>query len=1106
MNSQFQSVAHSRRQFRWSIACRGLLIVGMIGFYLIGVFANAEETLSLEQRLKNVEPSLLAGEARKRGDAKRGALVFYTSSAACIKCHLTDSKTSPLGPDLATIGKDVTDWQAFDVQVIESLLFPSKKIRQGFETHQLITEDGKSINGMVVRETDKELVLRDLTNLEKDISVVKDEIEERRISDKSMMPDGLVASLFSERAFLDLAKYVMEVAQGGVERASALKPSADQLIVKDDIANLNHAAILKRLKDDHKAGETIFNNTCSACHGVDGNTPSLATARAFGTQKLKFGADPYSMLLTLSRGNGLMAATTHLSPRERYQVIHYIRERFMKKSNPMYEPITDAYVASLPKGTDMGDFKPSGDRDYGPVLASQLGKDISSALTVKLGKTTLAYELHTLDQADIWQDGFLNLDQTQHQRGRGEGYPQPQGKMLKGLAGWRWGHDGSLDYPEEGLLARGPLPEKWLQYQGHYLNKNRLVLRYKIDGREILELPEPLEGDATAVRHTLRVGPGAELVLATMKFDDASGEKFEGVVTRSPSSVMSAKGSATSTMAMSGKMKDGSLGEFVASMALGDIESATLEVDDQHRSILRIPADTKTRLIEVVCFQGSGEADRKILANLQPVGLDPEALTKGGPARWPEELTTVGYVGFESGAYALDTLTVPDSTPWNTWFRTSALDFFPDGRMVVATSGGDVWIVSGIDDELLSLKWRRFAGGLYEPFGIKVVDGLIYVTCKDRLTRLHDLNGDGEADFYENFSGDEDVSTFFHAFNFDLQTDTAGNFYYAKCGQYTDYALPGSVVKVSPDGKERSILCTGFRTPNGIGILPDNRITVSDNQGSWMPASKISLVKEGGFYGYVQTHKSGAWAPDGGRIDTKKVIPPKTFDQPVVWMPQNVDNSSGGQLWVGDERWGPLAGRLLHTSFGKGWMFYLMMQEIDGVSQAAIIKLPHDFNTGIMRGRVNPLDGQVYATGMNGWNENGRPGLKDNGIQRVRYTGRSFRMVSDCQTQSDRLKLTFNFPVDAASASKPASYLAEQWNYKWQASYGSEMYHPITGEVGKQTLDIVEAIVSADRRSVELRLSDLRPVNQLHLKLKVNDADGQPFEEEIYWTINRLPK
>ncbi len=1081
--------------------------------------ARSQDALSLDQRLKSLPIELLAKEASLRGDPRRGALVFYTSSAACIKCHVADGSVSPLGPDLTQITDKVTDWEAFNVHVIESLLYPSRKIRKGYETHKLLTEDGNVISGMIVQETEKQLVLRDATNLEKEVALAKDTIEERSVSDKSMMPDGLISAIQKERSFLDLASYLMEIAKGGQQRASELKPTPEQLIIKDDTGNLNHAAILRKLMPKPEkgsasklakalsGGKKTFEGYCAGCHGMDGNTPSLATARAFGTQKLKFGSDPFSMMMTLSRGNGLMAATTHLSPKERYEVIQYIRERFMKGSNPGYEPITDDYLASLPKGSDMGDFKPSGDRDYGPALASQLGRDISSVLTVKLGELTLSYNLHTLDQAGIWKDGFLDLDQTQHQRGRGEGYPEPKGEQLPSLAGWQWGHEGSLDYSREGLLARGPLPPKWLEYKGHYLHGNQVVLSYAIDGREVLEVPSSIEG-THSVRRTLRIGPGKEIMVATAKFEDSK-ELDQGVIVQGVLRPTSKNGDVSESIAIGiarGKLGQDNLGEFTASRVLGDTKGMTWSIDLQNRSVLRIPADSESRVIEVITFEGTGESDLEKLKNLQLTQADPAKQTHGGELRWPDVIPTVGYLGYEKGAYAVDTISIPEKTPWNTWFRTSALDFFPDGRMAVATTGGDVWIVSGIDDDLLHLRWKRFAGGLYEPFGIKIVDGTIYVTCKDRLTRLKDLNDDGEADFYESFSADTDVSTFFHAFNFDLQTDSEGNFYYAKCGQFTDYVLPGAIIKVSPDGKKQSVVCTGLRTPNGLGILPDDRLTVSDNQGTWMPASKINLVKQDGFYGYVQTSGNKSWAPDGGKINHKKVVPPATFDQPMIWMPQDVDNSSGGQLWVEDKRWGPIAGRLLHTSFGKGWMFYVMMQEVNGLTQAAIVRLPHDFVTGIMRGRVNPVDGQVYVTGLNGWNDNGRPGLEDKGIQRIRYTGQELRMITDCQVLSDGLKVTFNFPLDSETASNLSSYVAKQWNYRWSSSYGSDMYNPETGEVGTQELGISQVKLSNDQHSIEIHLPNIKPVNQLHLRLNVKDAKGIPFNEEVYWTINAVPK
>lgn len=1029
------------------------LLCLMMALLTSPVFAQAP---TLQDVFESVDANRIATEARRRGNPQRGAIVFYASAAACVKCHGSGDGQSPLGPDLSRLGDGITD-----VHLVESLLHPSKSIRKGYETIQLLTVDGDVRSGMMVSEDDDRIVLRDAANLQANITVAKGDIEERSRSKVSMMPAGLVATLRSPREFLDLLSYLLAIHEGGPARADELKPTAEQLVPKDDTINLNHAQIIRRAENgNQRRGKQIYESTCYQCHGQDGNTPSLATARAFGTQKLKFGADPHSMFKTLSHGNGLMAAASALSPRERYEVVAYIRERFMKDSNADYFAVTPKYLSSLPKGTDLGDFKLDPDRDYGPALASQLGRDVNSALTIKLGEMSIAYDLHTMDQAAIWSGGFLDVDQTQHKRGRGEGYPEPRGEVIETLDLWQWGHDGTLDYSKADVLPRGPLPQRWLDYHGHFLCGDQIVLNYSIDGREVLEVPSAVKNQA-AIRQTLTIHAGDALLLA---------------VGRSGS-------------------------DRARPVLKGDSDGVTLTLDDQQRWVVTIPADETKRVIDIVRFGGAAVAAKDLALS----EIDPTTMTEGGDLRWPEIFETIGYQGFQSGAYAVDTISIPESTLWNTWFRTSAIDFFPDGRIAVATVGGDVWIVSGIDDDLLNVRWKRFAGGMFEPFGIKVVDGLVYVNCRDRLTRLHDFNEDGEADFYESFSADTDVSTFFHAFNFDLQTDADGNFYYAKSGQYTDYKLPGAIVKVSADGTSREVICTGLRTPNGMGILPDGRLTVSDNQGTWMPASKINLVKQDGFYGYVQNKGGGAWAPDGGRIDHRKVVPPKTFDPPLIWMPQEVDNSSGGQAFVSDKRFGPLAGRLLHTSFGQGHLFYLMTQEVDGLTQAALVQFPHDFGTGIMRGRTNPVDGQLYVTGLNGWNDNGRGDLADGGIYRVRYTGQPVRMITNCEVHPGELRLKFNFPLDRAASTRVAAYAVEQWNYKWTDSYGSDLYHPETGDVGKQAVSINSASVSEDGKMLSLKISNLRPVNQLHLQIDVLDSDGQPFKEDVYWTIHGIP-
>ncbi len=881
--------------------------------------------------------------------------------------------------------------------------------------------------------------------------------------------------------------------------------------------SVDHRSILEQLDDSaFSRGQAIYDNLCINCHGRDGKTPTLPIAKAFGKGELKFGTDPYSMFLTLTKGNGLMGPQTWMTPQERYDVIHYIREKFMKPMHPKYMPTTEAYLEGLPKVNAVATAPKQVTRDFGPALASQLGRNLSSVLTVKLGDGySISYNLHTMNQAGLWQGGFLNLNRTQHYRERGEGVPEVEGKLIEGLQAWDWAHDDTLDYPKWEKHPRGPMPEKWMNYDGHYLNGNQVILSYAINKRKVIEAPAKAEGFG-AIIQTLRVGPGTKplkLAVVQLKNNDTR-RGFLGVKAPTVELVKKAKGNIAQMAVTLVQDKQGNH-PFAATAVIGQTEGMSWEFDAAGRTILTIPASKKSRLFQVVRHADRTNARLLSFANylnhLKSKNQlpDPKESIDGGKLRWPETLSTKGILSTSENAYVLDDLTLPAKKPGEVWFRTSALAFFPDGRMAVSTHGGDVWIVSGIDDSLANMQWKRFAAGLYEPFGLEVIDDKIYVTCKDRLTRLHDVNKDGEADFYESFSADDDVSTFFHAFNFDLQRDASGNLYYAKSGQYTSYALPGSVIKVSPDGKKKEVHCTGFRTPNGMGILPDGRVTVSDNQGSWMPASKISLCKPNGFYGYVQTHvhKQRLWAPDGGRIDHKKVKPPKTFDQPIIWMPQDFDNSSGGQLWVQDKRWGPLSGRLLHTSFGKGWLYYMMLQDVDGQDQAAIVRLKLDARTGIHRARVNPKDGQVYATGLNGWNGGGRRGLSQGNVHRFRYTGNPVKLLTDVKVRAKGIELKFNFKLDPKTAKDEASYQIQQWNYKWSAGYGSRQYSLSNpGKTGRDDVSIAEISLSDEGRTVLLAIENLKPVNQMKLNLRLDADDGKKFEELAYLTINKIPR
>ena len=109
---------------------------------------------------------------------------------------------------------------------------------------------------------------------------------------------------------------------------------------------------------------------------------------------------------------------------------------------------------------------------------------------------------------------------------------------------------------------------------------------------------------------------------------------------------------------------------------------------------------------------------RKVITKLQ----DLEPITKGGPPRWTETLETAGVLGDDkAGPYTLDQIQLPEQNPWNASIRFAGLDFFEDGRAALCTWDGDVWIVSGLDAGLKTVRWKRFAAGLQQPLGLNPV-------------------------------------------------------------------------------------------------------------------------------------------------------------------------------------------------------------------------------------------------------------------------------------------------------------------------------------------------------------------------------------------------
>jgi putative heme-binding domain-containing protein len=1056
------------------------ILLALLAGVAVAPFAPAEaeaETPALEKQLLAEGPAALARAAREQGDALRGAIVFHRPQLTCTKCHPADESAARLGPDLAALGPRVAD-----EYLVESLLVPSKAIPKGFETLVIATQDGKTVTGLLAEERADAVVIRDAAHDGRLVPIAKVQIEARNDQAPSLMPAGLVNVLASRQEFLDLLRYLMEIAAKGPERARQLRPDPSlyaALPLPDYERNIDHAGMIASLDQaSFKRGEAIYHRLCVNCHGTHDQPGSLPTSPRFAAAPFKNGSDPYRLYQTLTHGFGLMTPQTWMVPEQKYDVIHYLREAYLQPFNPgAYVRVDADYLARLPRGTSRGPkpaaVEPWVTMNYGPSLLAtyEAGRDGTNfaykGIAVRLdagpggvsrGRYWMVYDHDTLRAAAAWSGaGFIDWNSINF-NGRHQVHPRLTGRVHWANPtgpGWAGPKGGFADPRLRGRDDRpyGPLPRGWARYRGLYHHGNRVLLSYRVGQAGVLEMP----GYEAAAADPERSGKEEVVFTRTLNIDQAPHELLMRVAP---------KGTAVALV--------------------GDPLAGLREQDGF--LLLHVPAGAKELSVKVLLAEGDGN---RLQAHAKdsppPLSLGP--LTAGGPRRWPEILKTPIVRGTEDGPFAVDVLTHPAHNPWFCQLRLTGLDFYPDGRhAAVCTWDGDVWRVGGIDQASGELTWQRIASGLFQPLGLKIIEGQVYVGCRDQIVILRDHNGDGETDFYENFNSDHQVTEHFHEFAMGLQTDAEGNLYYAKAARHALPALVpqhGTLLRVSKDGTRTDILATGFRAPNGVCLNADGTFFLTDQEGHWIPKNRINWVKAGGFYG-------NAW----GYHDLTDTSDP-AMEPPVCWITNRFDRSPGELLWVPRGAWGPLQGSLLNLSYGTGKVFVVPHEKVNGRVQGGLCALPLPaFPTGVMRGRFHPRDGQLYVCGMYSWAGNQtQPG----GLFRIRCTGQPVHVPLGLQATTAGLALTFSGTLDRPSATDARSFAVKTWSLRRSAKYGSDHFD-------EKAAAVKAARLSEDGKTVFLAVADLEPTWCMEIRYSLQSADGKRIDGVLHNTIHHLPE
>lgn len=423
------------------------------------------------------------------------------------------------------------------------------------------------------------------------------------------------------------------------------------------------------------------------------------------------------------------------------------------------------------------------------------------------------------------------------------------------------------------------------------------------------------------------------------------------------------------------------------------------------------------------------------------------------------------------------------------------IDFLPDGRMVVSTwdADGSIYIVENFSsNNPANISVKRIAKGLAEPLGIQVVDSDIYVMQKQELTKLVDTNNDDFIDEYITVANNWAVTGNFHEFGFGLVY--RDEYFYATLATAI---LPGGA-SASPQAKDRGrlmkihkdtgaieFIAKGLRTPNGIGPGVGKGLFIADNQGDWLPSSKIVEVTEGAFYGSRSVDFEGTQDLE--------------VTQPVVWLPQDEINNSPSEptsLNVG-----PYQNQMIFGDVTLGGIKRVYAERINGRLQGAVFRFTQGLEAGVNRLDWAP-DGSLIVGGVGNPGNWGQTGKLWYGLQRLVYNHQSaFEMLS-VSAKADGFDITFTEAIQEGQEISAENFLVQQWWYEPTRDYGGP-------KKDLEVLKVVDLSFSADRKTVHLKIDGMKEEYLVYFRIIepfTSNENHSLWTTEAWYTLNSIPK
>lgn len=407
--------------------------------------------------------------------------------------------------------------------------------------------------------------------------------------------------------------------------------------------------------------------------------------------------------------------------------------------------------------------------------------------------------------------------------------------------------------------------------------------------------------------------------------------------------------------------------------------------------------------------------------------------------------------------------------------QIGGMDITKDGKLIVALHRGEIMIY----DEP-GKSWSLFATGLHEPLGLMVEEeGTVLIVQRPEVTRIHDTDQDGTADFYETVSSDWGMTGNYHEFAFGIVKDSKKNIYVALGaasngsgvreeirGEWNDtggmtherflyggdrpewsqrkkgtprmYAkVPsrGCVVKIPHNSSNAEVFATGFRTPNGLLMDDHDQLWLCDNQGDWLGASKLFRVEKDRFHGHVASLLWGKNPP----TEEPSTMDPAPFDKirvrAAALLPQGDCGNSVTQILPvpANKTFAPLTNTdsLLLGEMNHARLVRYLPDEVNGSHQGSATHFLND--NLLVRGNnrmVYSPDKKTMFLGKTHLSWAGYEGLK-----KVTYKGTPYFSAESLKLTPTGFTFTFN--DDISPPSEKAHLNISSYKLAYHAAYGS---------------------------------------------------------------------